>query len=118
MTLRELEAQRTQAAARLDKLTAPARALEAAEQELADLDEQIAAARQQDQEARQRDMQRQQQIAAAWARYHSNADLGAPLRDIHSARLQLVALGVPDPGDRRVSAEAIAAPLIERDRLG
>jgi len=111
-----LETRRDQAARQLSKLTAPIRAAALAEQEIADLDEQISQARRQAaDEARARN-EKAQQIASSWARYHDDRALQEGLREIHIARLQLIALGVDDPGDRVISPEAIAQPLIERDR--
>jgi hypothetical protein len=117
MTVADLETARQQAAQRVGKLRQPMEAISAAEQELLDIDEQIAAARQLDQEAHRADMQRAGEIASAWHAYNSvTAELRDALRSIHAARLRLVAYGVADPGDRIVSAEAIGALLIERDR--
>lgn len=65
MTLTELEARRTHAAKTLEKARAPLVAVEAAEQELADLDEQISQARATEADERRRQMERDQRLAEA-----------------------------------------------------
>jgi hypothetical protein len=65
MALSDLEAQRQQLAARLDKLNAPAKAAALAQQELAELDEQIAQARAAEAAERGQQMERDRQLSEA-----------------------------------------------------
>jgi len=118
MTLANLETKRRAAQRQLDQALAPQRQLELAQAELENLDEQIGQARAAEAAQRRAQQQHESQVASAWARYNAVApELRTALRDIQVGRMQLIELGEPDPGDRVISVEAIAKPLIERDRL-
>lgn len=113
----ELEAQRRQAAAQLDKLNAPARAAALAEGQIAALDEQIGQAKRAEEDQRRAAQQRAADIASARAVYDGvSPELRDECRRIYAAGQRLAAYGVTVE-DRTISIRAIAEPLLERDRL-
>lgn len=113
MNITQLEAKRRAAQRQLDQALAPQRQVDLATQELADLDEQIAAAQRLEQDERQRTIQRQMDISEARARIDNRWDLRIPAYEIYRARLRLIDLGEPDPGDLLISVEEIAKPMYE-----
>lgn len=60
--------------------------------------------------------QHQSAVVAARAQYDAMTPaLVEAVRSIHFGRMRLIDLGEPDPGDKLISVESIAAPILHRD---
>ncbi|HEY3230448.1 MAG TPA: hypothetical protein VGJ87_14595 [Roseiflexaceae bacterium] len=120
----DLPTRREQVARKLTKLTEHIRAVEAAEAELAALDEQIAAKRAAAEAEQAAERRRQNEIASLHAEYARLADppyrnrleIADWARQVARSRARLIELGQADPGDLTLSAEAVDAPIREREQ--
>jgi hypothetical protein len=118
----ELETKRQRAAQQLGKLRQPLEAIDAAEQELADLDAQIAQQQAAEAERARQQLEHKNKVVGQqriYARlndpaYRDRMEIRDWARDTAVCRQRLVALGEPDPGDIVISAEATHAPIGDR----
>jgi DNA repair exonuclease SbcCD ATPase subunit len=92
--------------------------LETVEGEIARLRDELAEARRAEEEERSAAARHDAYVREARRDYEATSpSLTDACRRIHVARQRLIGMGQPDPGDRLLSVEAIATPILERDAI-